>query len=207
MALLQTRNKYGNNLLAGFNAQVHREDVRSPQGGLSGFGMPPKPGQPYVDPRTQTADAQEEMGKIDSASNLGKLGSFAGGLLGTMIPIPVLGPAIGSAAGGALGQMLGGIRPDFKDVVQYGSSGAIGGLAGAGMGQLFGSGAQALGGAAPAITQRLGAGTAGMIGNMVPYLQGQGALAGLGMAGFNTQYDPRYRYYFNSGPKENQPVY
>lgn len=147
---------------------------------------------PFNDPQVRqaamsTGKARQAQETIGRASSYGTIGSIVGGMAGTMIPIPVLGPAIGSAAGGALGQLVGGVTPDFKDVLGYGASGSVGGALGAGAGALM-----------PGMVS-------GTLGKIVPYAIGQGVLGRLGQgAGFNTQYDPAHRYYYD--PRTQQTV-
>ena len=92
--------------------------------------------------------------------------------------------------GGAGGQWAGGVRPDLGDAVGYGVSGALSGGAGAALGSAFGGVATT------------------PINSAIQTAAGRGVLGGLGSAfDINTQYDPRYRYFYNTGQDEIQSAF
>ncbi|MFA7200997.1 MAG: hypothetical protein WC098_06235 [Bacteroidales bacterium] len=173
-------------VLEGLTAQIMRRDVREGSNypiNVPNFMPPSRPGMgPNDDPRLNTARAMEQQNKINTASTGGRVGSFLGGLAGTLIPVPVLGPAIGSAVGGSLGQLAGGVMPDVRDFMGYGASGAVGGLAGHALGGIAGQAGGYIGG-------RLGL---------------SGLASGLGM---NSEYDARNRYFVNPNNREIGSAY
>lgn len=206
MGLFDNNRRNNGGLLAGLNAQVTRQDVRNGPnfpinpgplpGGMPFKGGGPMPGGPGMsgDPRMNTAEARGQQEKIDNSSRLGTFGSLLGGLAGTLIPVPILGTAIGSMVGGGLGQLAGGVKPDFRDILGYGTSGAIGGAAG---GLVSGLAGQAGG----ALARTLGTVGGGYLGGRL----GVGAAANT--LGLNSEYDPRYRYFVNPNNREIQSTY
>lgn len=207
MGLFFNRDRNNTGLLAGMNAQITRADVRN--GGnfpINTPGMPPpKAGMPPgPDPRMNTAEAREQQQTLDRSARRGGLGSFGGGVLGTVAgtaltpflgPMgPILGSVAGSVMGGGLAQLSGGVAPDAGDLLGYGASGAIGGAAG---GLVSGLAGQAGGG----IARTLGTVGGGAVGGRI----GLGAAANT--LGLNTEYDPRYRYFVNPNNREIQSAY
>lgn len=188
MGLFFNRDRNNTGLLAGMNAQIRRADVRN--GGnypINTPGMPPPQAgmPPGPDPRMNTAEAREQQQTLDRAGRFGSAGSFLGGLAGLAIPIPIVGPAIGASVGGGLGQLAGGVTPDVRDLLGYGTTGAISGVAGQAVGPLLN-------------------GAGGAVGD---YLGGQAAMGAGRFLGVNTYYDPRYRYFVNPNNREIQSAY
>ena len=188
-------NNNNNNAFSALNAQLFRTNVRygapgSPKTFSTTSPLESQPGGDIEAARRRTLGARQGEQRIQNAGQYGTIGSLLGGIAGTLIPVPILGPALGSDAGGAIGQALGGVTPDLGDIIGYGASGALGGVAGPGVGQMAGQ----------AATSGLGA--------MMPYVMGQGALGGLGnLVGMNTQYDPRHRYYWDTTSEDVQSAF